>query len=228
MMRFRAPGAFAVEVSHRRNFQRAGLGALAAVALAALVAPHAHAQMVRAEGRLVDAWGNALEGVQVEARQADGGGSTFSAVTDEDGEYLILGLETTAYEFTYTLAGYQGVRQLREMRTQRGAPGRLGRREEPIELAVLPLGQVLNDEFEYEDESGAFSLTLTPDGMFEFEDADGEGEGTYYVQDLDAILTVRDYDGPDDKYTIREPLTLTAQTNQFLTLAWGETTLNTK
>lgn len=200
--------------------------AAAAVALALLTAPQAYAQTVRAEGTLVDEWDNPLEGVQVEVRQADGGGSTFSAETDEDGEYLILGLETTAYEFTYTLAGYQGVRQLREMRTQRGAPGRLRRREQPIALAVLPLGQVLNDDFEYEAEGGTPNFTLKADGMFEFEDADGEGEGNYYIQDLTAVLTVRDYDGPDDRYTIREPLTFTAQTNQFLTLAWGETTLN--
>ena len=202
--------------------------ALAATALATLIAPEAHAQLVRAEGQITDTWGNPLEGVQVDARRQDGGGSSFSAVTDEDGEYLIIGLETTAYEFTYTLAGYQGVRQFREMRSQGGAPGRRRRRPAPIELEVVPLGQVLNDEFEYEAEGGTPSLKLKPDGMFEFEDAEGEGEGNYHIQDLNAVLTVRDYDGPDDKYTVREPVVVTARTNQFLSLAWGETTLNKK
>jgi hypothetical protein len=202
--------------------------ALAATALATLIAPEAHAQLVRAEGQITDTWGNPLEGVQVDARRQDGGGSSFSAVTDEDGEYLIIGLETTAYEFTYTLAGYQGVRQFREMRSQGGAPGRRRRRPAPIELEVVPLGQVLNDEFEYEAEGGTPSLTLKSDGMFEFEDAEGEGEGNYHIQDLNAVLTVRDYDGPDDKYTVREPVVVTARTNQFLSLAWGETTLNKK
>ena len=202
--------------------------AVAATAVATLVVPEASAQMVRAEGKLTDTWGNPLEGVQVDVRRQDGGGSNFSAVTDDDGEYMIIGLETTSYEFTYTLAGYQSVRQLREMRNQSGAPGRRRRRPPPIELEAVPLGQLLNDEFEYEAEGGTPSLKLKPDGMFEFEDAEGEGEGTYQIQDLNAVLTVRDYDGPDDKYTIREPVTLAAQTNQFLSLAWGETTLKKK
>ena len=208
-----------------------GFRTLAAVVVttvcATLVVPDASAQMVQATGTITDTWGNPLEGVQVDARQEDGGGSSFSTVTDEDGEYQLIGLETTTYDFTYTLAGYQGVRQLRELRTQ-GAPGRMRRRPAPIELEVLAVGQVLQEEFAFEAEGGTPSLTLKSDGMFEFEDAEGEGEGNYSIQDLSVILTVRDYDGPDDTYTITAPVVVSAPTNQFQSLVWGETTLTKK
>lgn len=201
--------------------------AVVTMVCAVLVVSDASAQMVQARGTITDTWGNPLEGVQVDARREDGGGSSFSTVTDEDGEYLMVGLETTTYEFTYSLAGYQGVRQLRELRTQT-APGRMRRRSAPIELAVLAVGQVLQEEFAFEAEGGTPSLTLKSDGMFEFEDAEGEGEGNYSIQDLSVILTVRDYDGPDDTYTITAPVVVSAPTNQFQSLVWGETTLTKK
>ncbi len=201
--------------------------AVVTMVCAVLVVSDASAQMVQARGTITDTWGNPLEGVQVDARREDGGGSSFSTVTDEDGEYLMVGLETTTYEFTYTIAGYQGVRQLRELRTQT-APGRMRRRSAPIELAVLAVGQVLQEEFAFEAEGGTPSLTLKSDGMFEFEDAEGEGEGNYSIQDLSVILTVRDYDGPDDTYTITTPVVVSAPTNQFQSLVWGETTLTKK
>ena len=201
--------------------------AVVTMVCAVLVVSDASAQMVQARGTITDTWGNPLEGVQVDARREDGGGSSFSTVTDEDGEYLMVGLETTTYEFTYSLAGYQGVRQLRELRTQT-APGRMRRRSAPIELAVLAVGQVLQEEFAFEAEGGTPSLTLKSDGMFEFEDAEGEGEGNYSIQDLSVILTVRDYDGPDDTYTITTPVVVSAPTNQFQSLVWGETTLTKK
>ena len=42
------------------------------------------------------------------------------------------------------------------------------------------------------------------------------------------VLTVRDYDGPDDKYAITEPVVVTAPNEGFLSLVWGETTLTKK
>ena len=199
--------------------------ALVTAVFATLVVHEAFAQqMAQARGKITDTWGNPLEGVQVEVKQQDGGGSSFSAVTDEDGEYLMIGLEPTGYDFTYSLSGYLSARQLRELRV----PGGLGRRprRQLVELEVLASGQFLRDATDFEAEGGTPSLTLKPDGMFEFEDAEGEGEGNYSIQDLSAILTVRDYDGPDDKYTITEPVVVTAPTTQFQSLAWGETTLN--
>ena len=192
--------------------------------LAALAVHEAFAQMVVVEGQVTDTWGNPLEGVEVEAKREDGGGATRSTVTDADGEFQMVGIEPETYEFTYRLSEYLGARQLREIRPQ----GRRRRRPVPVELELLGSGLYLRDETAFEAEGGTPSLTLKPDGMFEFEDAEGEGEGNYSIQDLSAILTVRDYDGPDDKYTITEPVVVTAQTNQFMSLAWGETTLNKK
>ena len=65
--------------------------------------------------------------------------------------------------------------------------------------------------------------------MFEFKDADGEGEGNYALQDLNVVLTVRDYDGKDDdRYMVKEPVVVTAPDNSFLSLVWGETMLKKK
>ena len=205
-----------------------GVRALAVVlvttVLATLAVHEAFAQMVVVAGQVTDTWGNPLEGVEVEAKRQDGGGAMRSASTDADGEFQMVGIEPANYEFTYRLSGYLGARQLRVIRPQ----GRRRRRPAPVELELLGSGLYLRDETEFEAEGGAPSLTLKPDGMFEFEDAEGEGEGNYSIQDLSAILTVRDYDGPDDKYTITEPVVVTAPTNQFMSLAWGETMLNKK
>ncbi len=206
---------------------RAHAVALATAVCAALVVHQASAQQVLVSGKVTDTWGNPLEGVQVEAKQPEGGGSPRTEVTNADGEFRMIGLDTTDYEFTYILSGYQGVRQMREIRTQY-APGRARRGPPPIELQLLSSGQFLRDEHQFEAEGGTHSLTLKPDGMFEFEDAEGEGEGNYFIQDTSAILTVRDYDGPDDRFSITEPVVLTAPNDAFGSLVWGETTLTKK
>ena len=200
--------------------------ALVTAVCATLVVHEAFAQVL-VTGKITDTWGNPLEGVTVEAKLSDGGGSTRSEVTDAKGEFQMIGLETTDYEFTYTLSGYLGVRQMRQIRTQY-APGRARRGPPPVELELLSSGQFLRDEHQFEAEGGPHSLTLKPDGMFEFEDAEGEGEGNYSLQDTSAVLTVRDYDGPDDKYAITEPVVVTAPNEGFLSLVWGETTLTKK
>lgn len=181
---------------------------------------------IRVSGTVTDTWGNPLEGVQVEVKLSGGGGSTVSEVTDADGEFSMF-LEISDYEFTYTLSGYQGVRQGRQIRSGY-APGRGRRGEPPIELQLLSSGQFLRDEHQFEAEGGTHRLTLKVDGMFEFEDDEGEGEGNYSIQDTSAILTVRDYDGPDDRFSITEPVVVTAPNNGFLSLVWGETTLTKK
>ena len=198
---------------------------LATTICVALVAHEASAQVL-VRGKVTDTWGNPLEGVQVEAQRPDRvGGSTRSEVTDKKGEFLMIGLDTTDYEFAYSLDGYQPTIQVREIRTQR-SPGRSRRDAPPVELELLNSGQFLGEEFYFEAEGGTHKLTLKPDGMFEFEDAEGEGLGNYFIEDLSAVLTVRDYDGKkDDKYSIAEPVVLTTPNNSFLTLVWGETTL---
>jgi hypothetical protein len=201
--------------------------ALATAVCVTLVVHQASAQQVLVSGKVTDTWGNPLEGVQVVATQANSGGSPRSEITDADGEFQMIGLDTADYEFTYTLGGYQGIRQIRDIRTQY-APGRARRGPPPIELELLKSGKFLRDEHQFETEGGTHSLTLKADGMFEFEDPEGEGEGNYSIQDATAMLTVRDYDGPDDTFSIAEPVVVTAPNNGFLSVVWGETTLTKK
>ena len=59
-------------------------------------------------------------------------------------------------------------------------------------------------------------------------DAEGEGQGTYGIVELTAVMVVRDYDGPDDKYSIAEPVVVTFPTDQYLSLTWGDATLPKK
>ena len=65
-------------------------------------------------------------------------------------------------------------------------------------------------------------IRFREDGTFEFEDAEGEGEGTYGIADLSLVLIIREYDGPDDKFSFSQPVTVTAPNDQFLSLMWGE------
>ena len=44
----------------------------------------------RVQGEVTDKWGNGLGEVQIAVERTDGGGS-YSAATEDDGEYIILG-----------------------------------------------------------------------------------------------------------------------------------------
>ena len=79
---------------------RAHAVALATAVCAALVVHQASAQQVLVSGKVTDTWGNPLEGVQVEAKQPEGGGSPRTEVTNADGEFRMIGLDTTDYERT--------------------------------------------------------------------------------------------------------------------------------
>ena len=181
---------------------RSRLTALSAIAIVALVAHEASAQLLIVRGSVADKWGNPLEGVQIEAVREAGGGNNQSGVTDEDGDFQMVGLAFGVYEFTYTLAGYRGVRQSREIRRNP--------RPTSIELQVLPVGGRFGKAIEFEADGGTPTIKFGEDGLFEFEDADGEGEGTYGIVELSILMVVRDYDGPDDKYSISQPVVLTA------------------
>ena len=73
-----------------------------------------------------------------------------------------------------------------------------------LELEAVPLGGVFRGGQEFEAEGGTPNIAFDGDGRFEFEDSEGEGEGTYGIVDQTAVMIVRDYDGPDDKYSISE------------------------
>ena len=75
----------------------------------------------RVQGEVTDKWGNGLGEVQIAVERTDGGGS-YSATTEDDGEYIILGLQSGNYEITFTLDGYQGVRVAENVRSSAGPP----------------------------------------------------------------------------------------------------------
>jgi hypothetical protein len=175
----------------------------------------------RVQGEVTDKWGNGLAEVQIAVERTDGGGS-YSAVTEDDGDYIILGLQSGNYEITFTLDGYQGVLVAENVRSSSGP--RLD-----VELEALPSGGRLRGEQEFEAEGGSPKIKFKEDGIFEFEDAEGEeGEGTYGVVELSALLVVRDYDGDDDKYSVSDPVVVAFANDLFTSLTWEGSTLRKK
>lgn len=172
---------------------------LVLVAVFASLAASAGAQG-RTLGEVTDEWNNGLEGATVLAEPDGASSGPQTTMTDSDGEFMFVGLSTGRWSFTVTLDGYQGIRvasNVRQLGTNR-----------PIEfeLPVLPFGSRFGERTEFEAEGGTPKFRFEDDGAFEFEDAEGEGKGTYGIVDLNAILTVRDYDGPDDKFSISTPV----------------------
>ena len=175
----------------------------------------------RVQGEVTDKWGNGLAEVQIAVERTDGGGS-YSAVTEDDGDYIILGLQSGNYEITFTLDGYEGVLVAENVRSSSGP--RLD-----VELEALPSGGRLRGEQEFEAEGGSPKIKFKEDGIFEFEDTEGEeGEGTYGVVELSALLVVRDYDGDDDKYSVSDPVVVAFANDLFTSLTWEGATLRKK
>ena len=174
----------------------------------------------RVSGKVTDKWGNGLAAVQISVVRTDGGG-TYSGVSEDNGEYFILGLQSGNYEVTFTKDGYQGIRVAENVRSSA--------RPLDMELEALPSGGRLRGEQEFEAEGGSPRITFHENGIFEFEDAEGEdGEGTYGIVETSALLVVRDYDGDDDTYSLETPIIVTFSNDQFTSLAWDGATLNKK
>ncbi len=155
----------------------------------------------RTGGEVTDEWGNGLEGVTVLAEPDGAAGGSQEATTDDDGEFMFVGLPSGRWSFTATLNGYQGLRNTMNVR-------QLGTNSVEFEMPVLPSGGRFRERTEFEAEGGTPKFRFEDDGTFEFEDADGEGEGTYGMVEETAVLVIRDYDGPDDKFSIASPLVL--------------------
>ena len=164
----------------------------------------------RLRGEVTDEWGNPLEGATVLAERSRTG-VTQTATIDADGEFMFL-LPAGDWSFTVTLDGYQGIRQ--QSRVSQVDANR------PIdfELPVLPSGGRFRERTDFEAEGGTPKFRFEDDGTFEFEDAEGEGEGTYGFVDLNGILVVRDYDGPDDKFSVATPVVVEFTNQQFTTM----------
>ena len=175
----------------------------------------------RLRGEITDEWDNSLEGVTVLAEPTVSG-APQTTMTDDDGRFQFLGLVTGDWSFTATLDGYQGLLQV--------APVQQLADNRPVdfELPVLATGSRFRERTEFEAEDGTPKFRFEEDGTFEFEDADGEGEGTYGIVDLMALLIVRDYDGPDDRFTIKTPVVVEFSDTLFSSLTHDGVQLSKK
>ena len=114
-----------------------------AVAVALSLAASAGAQS-RTRGEVTDEWGNGLEGATVLAEPDGATGAPQEATTDDNGEFMFVGLTSGRWSFTATLNGYQGIRQGTQIQ-QLGA----GRPVE-FELPVLASGGRFRERTEFE------------------------------------------------------------------------------
>ncbi len=192
----------------RRPFLRT-VAAVAVVSGIGLgMAESAGAQGVK-RGQVTDEWDNPLEGVTVLADPAGADGTQQTTTTDDGGNFSFIGLGTGDWQFTVLLDGYQGLAQVANVR-------QLGRtRPLSFEMPATPPGGRFRERTEFRAEGGTPRFRFEDDERFEFEDEDGEGEGTYGIVGLTAVLTVREYDGPDDRFSLQTPVVVEFPSNQF-------------
>ncbi len=198
------------------------------VVVISVVASTAFAQAI-IRGKITDKWDNPIPNVRILAESLDKRrvDNPVETTTDDKGQYVLAGLFAARYSLTYRAAGYQAIRV--EIRPSSSAVGcTTSTNRENFELEALPPGGRLRGTQRYEAEAGLPKIEFDEDGTFEFEDAEGEGEGTYGVVELNGFMVVRDYDGPDDKYTVLEEFIVTFANDQFTSFAWGEATLAKK
>ena len=183
----------------RRSFESGSLTALFFLVCLLGSSVGAEAQG-RTRGKVMDEWGNGLPGATVLAEPDGGTGAQTTETTDDNGEFMFVGLPQGVWNFTVTYDGYQGIRQAaRVSQLNQNRPIE-------VELPVLPLGGLFRERTEFEAEGGTPKFRFEDDGKFEFEDEDGEGEGNYGIVEQNALLVVRDYDGPDDKFSVTTPV----------------------
>ncbi len=168
----------------------------------------------RTAGEVTDEWGNGLEGATLLAEPDGAAGGAQETTADDKGEFMFVGLPSGRWSFTATMNGYQGLRQIMNVR-------QLGTNNVEFELPVLPSGGRFRERTEFEAEGGTPTFRFEEDGTFEFEDADGEGEGTYGMVEQSAVLIVRDYDGPDDKFEVKTPVIVEFGDAMFTSLTHG-------
>ena len=184
-------------------------------AVGVLVAGETAAQG-RVMGEVTDPWGNGLLGATVVAEpQGDVIGGPQETETDENGEFLFVGLARGVWDFTVTLDGYQGIRQGSQV-------SQLNQnRLIEVELPVLPTGGLFRERTDFEADGGTPRFRFEDDGEFEFEDTDGAGEGTYGIVEQSAILVVREYDGPDDKFGLTTPVVVEFGDAMFTSMTYN-------
>ena len=177
-------------------------------------------------GEVTDEWGNGLADVSISGQltgdERTAAGDPREETTNDDGRFNFRNLQFGDWVVEFRADGYQPT----AVAVTLDSGDRLIRaRPLEIELAAAPPGSRVRDDLEFESEDGALTLALKNDGTFEFEDAEGEGEGTYGIVELEGRLTVRDYDGDDDKFSITEPVVITFPNELYNSLTWGDATL---
>ncbi len=206
----------------------------AGVMVTGVIAADAAAQTrPRVRGEVTDEWGNALEGVRVSGRwvmDADTGLAIEDAepretTTNDDGRFNLANLAGGDWVFEFRGEGYVPIGVAMQLAQ---ADAFFAQPPLEIELAAAPPGSRIRNDTEFGTDDGSLTLRLKADGQFEFSDAEGEGEGTYGIVELEGALTVRDYDGDDDKFSITEPVVVTFANELFNSLTWGEATLSEK
>ena len=194
----------------RQHLRACAVGSGVAALSLMLVAPSWAQGRVR--GQVTDEYDNPISDATI---LAEASGAASDATTDDNGRFLVLGLsgETT---FTVTAPGYVSIRTAAIIR-------RLGEnRPIDFELPVLPSGGRFRSETTFVSDPPGTTISFDEDGTFEFEDAEGEGEGTYGFQGTNAELVVRRYDGPDDKFSITEPIMIQFADDRFTSFMMGD------
>lgn len=194
----------------RQHLRACVVGSGVAALSLMLVAPSLAQGRVR--GQVTDEYDNPIPGATI---VAEGSRSASNSTTDNNGRFVFLGLsgETT---FTVTAPGYVSIFTTRNVR-------RLGEnRPLDFELPVAASGQRFRSETTYVSDPPGTTISFDEDGSFEFEDAEGDGEGTYSMQGVNGELVVREYDGPDDKFSIAEPITIQFADDQLTSFMMGD------
>ena len=198
----------------RRPFLRTVAAVAVASGIGLGMAERAEAQGVK-RGEVTDEWDNPLGGVTVIADPAGADGTQQTTTTDDGGDFSFIGLGSGDWQFTVLLDGYQGLAQVANVR-------RLGQtRALRFEMPATPAGGRFRERTEFRAEGGTPRFRFEDDERFEFEDEDGEGEGTYGIVGLSAVLTVREYDGPDDKFSLQTPVVVEFPNDQFLSATYN-------
>ena len=194
----------------RQHLRACVVGSGVAALSLMLVAPSLAQGRVR--GQVTDEYDNPIPGATIVA-EASGAASTTT--TDDNGRFQFLGL-SGEYTFTATAPGYEGIRTTATIR-------QLGdNRPIDFELRVAASGWRFRSETTFVSDPPGTTISLDEDGTFDFEDAEGEGEGTYGIQGTNAELVVRRYDGPDDKFSIAEPITIQFDDDRFTSFMMGD------
>ena len=194
----------------RQHLRACAVGSGVAALSLMLVAPSVAQGRVR--GQVTDEYNNRIPGATM---AAEASGAVLTTTTDDNGRFQFLGL-SGEYTFTVTAPGYEGIRTTATIR-------QLGdNRPINFELPVAASGWHFRSETTFVSDPPRTTISLDENGTFEFEDAEGEGEGTYGIQGTNAELVVRRYDGPDDKFSIAEPITIQFANDQFISFMMGD------